>query len=211
MNSLNDRFDVHSQLIISGLMTIAMLTLSACSDENPVDPTRTNSSYFPLAVGNHWLYGMEDPVYGDNFSWTVVQMNGDTALVERPWLDVGPQFQPVTVVQDGPDYLVRVGESQWDLFYRFMPDSTWAHRSPFDCDDHLVFKTTLDTTTIVTPAGSFRNTLKLERQTTANCADAGVMYEWWAPGVGLVKWEELNFYAGGPITGHLIQYHLSDN
>ena len=32
------------------------------------------------------------------------------------------------------------------------------------------------------------------------------MVEWWAPNVGLVRWEELNFYAGGPIRFELISY-----
>jgi len=42
----------------------------------------------------------------------------------------------------------------------------------------------------------------------SNCADAGTMVEWWAPGVGLVRWDELNYYAGGPITIYLKSYKI---
>jgi hypothetical protein len=36
----------------------------------------------------------------------------------------------------------------------------------------------------------------MERLAIVHCTDAGVIYEWWADNVGLVKWEELNFWAG---------------
>lgn len=200
---------VKSMLIMIGLMIATSLVLVSCSRKNPIEPTDTkDNSYFPLSVGNNWLYGWEDSFYGDNFSWTIVQMNGDTALVERPYAD-GPQFVPITVIQEGTDYLIKTATSTYELYYRFIPDSTWTHRRPYECDDYLIFKAVLDTTTIVTPAGSFSNCLKIVRQSTSNCVDAGIAVEWWAPGVGLVKWEEINFYAG-VLTGYLISYHLID-
>ncbi len=38
------------------------------------------------------------------------------------------------------------------------------------------------------------------------CTDAGTTMEWWALGVGLVRWDELNFYAGTPIRFLLVDY-----
>ncbi|MEE9609924.1 MAG: hypothetical protein V3W19_01665 [Desulfatiglandales bacterium] len=188
----------------------AACLLIACGDKKITSPPDDeNRSYFPLAVGNNWVYTWEDSYFGDNFSWAVVQVDGDTALIERPYAD-GPQFIPITVIQEGAEYYIKVAESKYEQFYRFMPDSTWTHRRPFDCDDSLLFRAVKDTTTIVTPAGSFSNCLKIERLSTSRCDDAGIMFEWWAPGVGMVKWEELNFYGGGPITGYLLSYHLED-
>lgn len=40
------------------------------------------------------------------------------------------------------------------------------------------------------------------------CDDGPTMVEWWAPGVGLVRWEELNFYAGGPLTFNLVDFDV---
>lgn len=203
----NRKISIYQPLAVLGILITFLLPLISCSN-NPTEPANVkDNSYLPLAVGNNWIYGFENNYFGNNFSWTVVQINGDTALLERPQ-SVGTQCESITIVQKGAEYLVQVATDQWDPFYRFIPDSSWIHRSPFDCDDFLIFKAFIENSTIVTPAGNFNNCLRLERQTNSDCSDAGVMVEWWAPGVGLVKWEELNFYAGGPIVGHLVSYHL---
>lgn len=42
----------------------------------------------------------------------------------------------------------------------------------------------------------------------AGGAYAGTTIEWWAPGVGLVAWEELAYYGDGParceLTGYIV-------
>ena len=80
------------------------------------------------------------------------------------------------------------------------------HRDPWECDDGAVLVAVEEPDTVVTPGGAFPDCIRIERTTPASCSDAGTTTEWWAPGVGLVKWEELNFYAGGPLTFRLVSY-----
>lgn len=94
-------------------------------------------------------------------------------------------------------------------FYRFSVGASWIHRDPWECDDGAEFTTVEEPDPIVTPAGTFHDCIRIERRTAANCTDAGTTFEWWAPGVGLVRWEELNFYAGGPVTFNLVDYSVA--
>jgi hypothetical protein len=84
--------------------------------------------------------------------------------------------------------------------YSFSPGASWTRRDPWECDDGSEWVAVQETEPVETPAGTFHDVLRLERRSQATCSDAGTMYEWWARGVGLVRWEELNFYAGGPLT-----------
>ena len=93
-------------------------------------------------------------------------------------------------------------------FYRFSAGASWEHRDSWECDDGPTLVVLEEPSPIVTPAGTFSQTIHIERQTPATCADAGTTKEWWAPNVGLVQWEELNFYAGGPLTFYLTDYDV---
>ncbi len=179
----------------------AALALVGCTDTT--EPG-AGLRYFPLEVGNRWTYAPEDPAFGDPFEWVVTERHGDTVALARP---AGPSHPgPVTLLdrEDGIDLLV-AGES-FAPFYRFDAGAAWTHRDPWECDDAAVFTAVEETEPIVTPAGTFEHTLRIERRTTAICDDAGTVMEWWAPNVGLVRWDELNFWAGGPLSYYLTSY-----
>jgi hypothetical protein len=91
---------------------------------------------------------------------------------------------------------------------RFPVVSSRVRRDPWECDDGPDLATVAEPNPVVTPAGTFEDCTRVERRTAATCIDAGTMIEWWAPGVGLVNWEELNFYAGGPPAFYLIDFTL---
>jgi hypothetical protein len=54
--------------------------------------------------------------------------------------------------------------------------------------------------TVLTPAGKFEDSIRLDFQT--NCADAGVTSMWFAPDVGVIKWSSLNI--AGPVDHVLL-------
>lgn len=160
--------------------------------------------YFPLTVGNTWTYAPEDPFYGQPVDWVVTERQGDTVALVRPF---GLSHAgPVTLLDHRDGVELFMADEGFVPFYRFSAGASWVHRDPWDCDDDAEMVVVEETDTVITPAGTFRNLLRIERRTPASCADAGTMVEWWAPNVGLVRWEELNFYAGGPIRFELISY-----
>lgn len=185
-------------------MALAPVVFLACGDGG-TGPERLEP-YFPLELGNTWTYAPEDPYFGTPFEWTVSARSGDTITVERPPLGSHPG--PVRIL-DRMDSLDLLGPGQEALpFYRFTAGEVWTHRDAWECDDHAEFLAVPEVEPVVTPAGTFTGALRIERRTTASCDDAGTMREWWVRGVGLVQWEELNFYAGGPLTFRLVSYSV---
>lgn len=163
----------------------------------------TPLSSFPTAEGSTWRYAYADPQYGQGFRWTVTRRSGDTVVLDRP--SPGTHPGPVTLVvrEDGLDI-------RWDgvgtgALYRFTPGAEWTRHEPWECDDGSRWIVVREPEPIVTPMGRFTGTLRLERRSTATCDDAGTMREWWAPGTGIVMWEELNFFAGAPVTVWLVE------
>ncbi len=160
--------------------------------------------FFPLAVGNSWVYAPEDSFFGQPIEWRVADRQGDTVRLVRP--AGGSHPGTITMLDHGSQVDLLVGDEGFQPFYAFEPGASWVRRDPWECDDGAVVMALEEPNTVVTPAGAFSGCLRIERRTTVSCTDAGTTMEWWAPGVGLVKWEELNFYAGGPLTFRLVSY-----
>lgn len=162
--------------------------------------------YFPLAVGNRWTYAPEDPFFGDPFEWRVTGRAGASVTLARP--AGGSHPGPVTL-RDGRERIdLLLGDEGYVPLYRFAAGATWVRRDPWACDDGAIWAAEVEPGPVTTPAGTFRDCLRLVRRTPATCEDAGTMREWWAPDVGLVKWEELNFFAGGPLSFLLVDYDV---
>ena len=187
------------------LVNLLGLALLAGCDDLGTGP-EDGPQYFPLSVGNTWTYAPEDPQFGDPFEWQVTERQEDTVTLDRP--PAGSHPGPVILVDRlGAIDLVEEGGASLP-FYRFQRGVSWVHRDPWECDDQATFIAVKETSPITTPAGTFHDCLRIERHTAASCTDAGTTFEWWAPGVGLVRWEELNFYAGGPLTFQLVSYSV---
>lgn len=186
----------------SAVVVLGIALAGGCS-RTGTGPTE-QPRYFPLTVGNTWTYAPEDPMYGQSFEWRVTERTGDTVTVVRP--PGGSHAGTVTLLDRLDQVELLLGDNGYVPFYEFAAGTSWVHRDPWECDDGAELMAVEEPNPIITPAGTFQHTVRIERRTTASCADAGTMVEWWAPDVGLVQWQELNFYAGGPLTYQLISY-----
>jgi len=186
----------------AGLVVLLGLALAGCDDgTGPGD----DPVYLPLTIGNAWTYAPEDARFGEPFTWRVTDRSADTVTVDRP--PAGSHPGPVRLL-DRRRAVDLLTDGDAVPFYRFDGGASWVHRDPWECDDGATYVAVPEPDPVTTPAGTFRDCLRIERRTSATCTDAGTMYEWWAPGVGLVRWEELNFYAGGPLAFRLVAYDV---
>lgn len=185
------------------LVGLALAALCAC--DTGTEPQEA-VHILPLSVGNSWTYAPDNLFLGDTIRWSVTEQRGDTVVLVRPW--PGGLHGSVTVLDRSPalDLLLESGE--FGPYYRFAADTSWVHRDPWECDDGAEMLVVTERDPVVTPAGTFDRCLRVERRSTASCDDAGTMLEWWAPEVGLVRWEELNYLAGGTIRYDLVDYDV---
>ena len=164
-----------AQLLTAGILSI-------------VPGLARSQQYFPLELGNRWTYVVEHPLFSGDREVTVdSEEDGLFSLRTRssgPGADGVARLRP----EDG-DILVELEEGLVPQ-YRFGEDS-WTYRSGSECDDESVVTVESRGELVETPAGTFRNCLKLVFQ--GRCADAGLIAQWWAPNVGLVKSVEDNF------------------
>jgi hypothetical protein len=157
-------------------------------------------------LGNTWTYVPADTFFGQSFTWEVVFRKGDTVTLNRPFS--GPHGGTITLIDRQKEVDILLDSNDRALFYRFKIGEIWARRDPWECDDRSKWEFTNELNPIITPAGTFSNCIRLERKSAIPCVDAGTIVEWWAPGIGLVRWDELNFYVGGPLTIYLKKYNI---
>jgi len=148
--------------------------------------------YFPLAVGNSWTYRAGSPhvdLPEQHFTTTVAAARRDRAV----WF----------LLRDyqGGDHWVRrtagrVVEAPARLWYRFdLPvGGSWTMRiaGGLPGSDGARLTLAARNETVETPAGTFRGCLRIDYR--HRVADAGVISEWFAPGVGLVKRSESRIF-----------------
>lgn len=157
------------------------------------------STYFPQNDGDQRVYSKRGRMASEGAGWTdTVKRVGEHFIHTNYW---GDQVErQVSIDRDGN---VREGETG-TLWYSFSQGScSWqlnlAVAGP-PCVDGSQVKIVSDSETVEVPAGKFENCLLLEFEN--NCMDAGVVKQWFAPGIGLVKQVDDSF--AGPITIELV-------
>jgi hypothetical protein len=177
-----------------------------CKDESTNPITNKTPVYFPLSLGNTWTYAPADTFYGLPFEWEVTERQGDTATLVRP---VRPGHSGTIRLLENENNIDIILNNQNLPNYRFKESEMWVHRDNWECDDSASYIVIKETDTIITPAGKFTDCLRIERRSSIPCLDAGTIVEWWAPNVGLVRWDEMNFYVGGPLIIYLVDYNVN--
>ncbi len=161
-----------------------------------VDPA---SSYFPLQVGNQWVYQADASLCPPSLpclphtSTTVSVRERLVGGSGRTYVALENYFEGRRLVQVSP----RGAVTEKDPAGR--PDHLWyllqapvgtrwriSQAEPIDpCIDGTEIRVASRTDTVKVPAGEFRNVVRL--QYGLGCMDGGIGAEWLAPGVGLIK------------------------
>jgi hypothetical protein len=171
------------------------------------------SSYFPVAAGNYWVF--ERRAFGATTTWRA-EVLPDTAPASplagaalsgyfpgpprrvRVWpFDVVSEVQPGGG-RDGLWYLMRAPvKTWWTLELAMLPEPIVGT----ECIDGARLQLVSRDEVVEVPAGRFENVVRIDYQT--RCADSGITSEWFAPGVGLVRREESSF--PGPVLSELVE------
>ena len=150
------------------VLSVACLVLSVADSDG--------ASYFPLREGNYWVYPFRAPSRVTERKDDIVNLELDGLLI--------------TLRDRGTDIDIELPTGGFALFYRFVPGSSWVYNDPVGfCNHNSPVTVTLETEPVVTPAGAFHDCLRLEFDYN-DCLHGGFQAQWWAPEVGLVKWQE---------------------
>ncbi|MEW6732157.1 MAG: hypothetical protein AB1489_12585 [Acidobacteriota bacterium] len=169
------------------------------SDQQPGSP------YFPQSIGDEHVYRKTGRLAGEGAGWTdrVTRQEGRFFQHSNYWGDDVARWVAVnkkgTVVERG----TQTGRPF--IWYKFgnITKNEWTLQLAVEgppCVSGARVKIVSRTETVEVPAGTFTTCLKLEFST--NCADAGIVEQWFALNVGLVKQTETTI--GGPLISELV-------
>lgn len=170
-----------------------------------VSVTAEGVYHFPLQVGNHWVYERRYP-HGMETTWEVSvtgysEGTGEKGFALRgyfdkdAWVDYGAGGDLVEIAPDGGTL----------LWYQLGADvgATWTptlsgSMDPCTAGGRAILASHAESVRV--PAGEFADAVRVDYQRV--CMDAGLISEWFAPGVGLVKRTEDSI--AGPIESVLL-------
>lgn len=186
----------------------AVLLAAAAPAQSPVRSALRLPSYFPVDGGNVWVYTAAHPS-GVGMSFTVTASSGPrpaavrSATILTGYLPGGAR--EVRVERTGV-VTERGGDGRDHLWYELgAPEgSSWVFDTPPGRDGGCRSGATLTVgdrdATVTVPAGTFDAVVRIDW--SSPCVDAGVLHEWFAPGVGLIRREEDN--VAGPVVSELV-------
>jgi len=162
--------------------------------------------YFPLAVGNQWVYRQQASPQAPRIT---VEVTGATERGGHTYYELsGYAGARAWVRQTGPGELVeqvpRDGSEQlWYSFYA--PDrAAWNPQLFLPCLGQA--RISARNAEVRVPAGAFSSAL-LIHYLPGLCSDAGFLEEAFAPGVGLLRRTEITF--AGPRTMELVSARIN--
>lgn len=172
--------------------------------------------YFPLGAGFHWTYEIKG---GPQRNWEVRLISKDPSESETALFSMKGYLGGAEgihyVKATGESSIVEVGsqgsESLWYRFGARVGDTWTMHLVPpgaGGCEDGTTLVLASDNEVVTVPAGQFHNVIRIDRQQTL-CADAGIVTEWFAPQVGLIRRVEESI--AGPVTSELVTVKLGSS
>jgi hypothetical protein len=201
------------RLRVTAASALGSLLLVAVAAAAPrVRPNLSTPDFFPLEVGNHWVYERSGATGSTTWEAQVTASAGS---------DHGHDYVLLSGYFPGPDRAVRAERSglvaerldgSWHdaLWYmlRAPVGIPWrlelAPLPPVnpiaDCIDGAWLHVRSRHETVRVPAGEFEDVVRVDFET--RCADSGIVSEWFASGVGLIRREEQSF--AGPVVSELV-------
>ncbi len=183
--------------MVKWVLTSLILAL-ALGCENPFS-TRMTADYFPLAVGNNWLYEIKaDNNYQlvmrvtEEDSFFQVDVGGDIQYFERK-SGIVNRVRELTITYEGE----RIPFGRIYEPYLLLPPiegENWQREfnlsSVYEGDTvKKYFSISVDSvisTSIVLNSASYENVYRI-RRTTIEDTDSLIQYEWFAPDIGLIR------------------------
>lgn len=190
------------------MLAVLLLPLFLAGEGASLRPTLRPASYFPLAPGTTWVYQVSGVGGGERqvtaqAGVVPVASAGAAVLLE------GYFPGPARLVRSFAGKVEEIASSGEAFLWYLLasPEGTsWTLRLaslPQDrvlpCTDGARLTLASRRETLTVPAGTFENVILIRWETP--CRDAGIVAEWFAPGVGLVQREEASF--AGKITWQL--------
>jgi len=177
--------------------------------------SRDINDYLPLRVGNKWVYSVERAGLGSVSRWEVaVEPDANEPVRMSPYYRLTGYFTSKTTSlvysNRNQDVFERGNDRRDYLWYQFGAPVgySWEMRFPPEhsesCQDGARLSIGARDEVVTTPAGEFRDVIRIDYQTL--CQDAGIVSEWFAPGVGLIRREETSF--AGPVISELVYAEL---
>lgn len=166
-----------------------------------------SSVYFPQNVGDEHVYRKTGRLAKPNDGWTdaVTGKMGRFFSHSNFWGDGVSR----SLKLNDKSNLVEKAKDKKFVWYKFLEQAEWTmnlSQEGVPCLEGAKIKITSRTENVQVPAGTFQNCLRLQFST--NCNDAGVVEQWFAPGVGLIKQTEETI--AGILTSELVKAKIGD-
>jgi hypothetical protein len=170
-------------------LAIAVLSLGLLPLAPAQEPPRGGSdSWLPLTAGNYWIYELQG---GGSTAGVRMAVGAPFALGGKTYYRLDNPFGDDALVRETPEGRLVVADPKTGterIWYDFGAHDEWNMEGR-TCEVKGVIKER--GSRIETPAGEFDDTLRMAFR--GPCADAGVIEEVFAAGVGLVEHEEASF------------------
>jgi hypothetical protein len=170
------------------------------------------ADYFPLEVGNTWLYKATTIIGTQplqlSTTYQTMRVTGMETIGDRQYFNVSYFGHDVLLREDAPTgnvlaYDRSAGvESPWVSLG--MPVNATFSSSLDPCSPQGQIASRTDA--IGVPLGSFTDEIRVKFQNS--CADAGVTTQYYAPNVGLIRQDQSSF--AGPILYRLVYYRVGE-
>jgi hypothetical protein len=203
-------------------LAVALLALAALPRAGSQAQTRLTgnldaSPYFPLQVGNEWIY--QKTTVGGVERWRAAVTDRVLAANGRLYFALEGYFGPRRLVRATARGAVTEfnpggnGDHLWYLLGSPVGTTWEIDLQPLplanpvaECIDGSKLLLASRTDSVEVPAGAFRNVIRVDFRPP--CVDAGIVTEWFAPGVGLVKRIEDSF--AGPVVSELVHANVGE-
>jgi hypothetical protein len=184
-------------------MACGFLFVSALAAQTP--------DYFPLEVGNTWLYKATTIVGAQplqlNITYQTMRVTGTERIGDRQYFRVSYFGRDVLLREDPTGNVVVYdrasgAESPWVSLGLPVDASFPSGVDPCSPQGRIVSRTD----SIGVPLGAFTNVIQAKFD--LSCADAGVTAQYYAPNVGLIRQDQTSF--AGPVVYRLIYYRVGE-
>ena len=161
------------------------------------------ADYFPLQVGNSWLYRMSTGRVASGDIYREISVDATESIDEQQYYSVNYFGRPILLRADGENGIVLYDRQSGT-------EKPWLS---LDQPEGATFATAIDPCSstarimardagVSIPAGEFADAVQVGFR--GNCADAGITQQFYAADVGLVSHEETSI--AGPRRWELVYY-----